>query len=297
MTVPHRWIVNLSLLFTELPLVERPAAAAAEGFDGVEVWWPFGTTGTPDDAEVERFIDAVRDAGVELYAMNLFAGDMPAGERGVLSYPERVDEFRQSVAIAARIAGELGTAWFNAPYGHRRDGLDHAEQDELAAENLAFAAAALGKHGGTVLLEPLAKMPRYPLTTAQSAFDVIDRIRDRHGVENIGYLLDQYHAMTNGEDVVALAAHHGPRIAHIQIADVPNRGEPGSGESADEIRRMIAALDEHGYAGVLALEYFPTIPTDRSLQTWRAAFPDDSVGASAVSAAAATDPAPGSPRP
>lgn len=271
MSNPIPWIVNLSLLFSEHPLLERPAAAAAAGFDAVEVWWPFGDNGRPDAAEVDAFVEAVAGAGVQLYAMNLFAGDMPAGERGVMSYSERAEEFRDSVAVAAEVAERLGTRFFNLPYGHRRPGLDPAVQDAMADQSIAHAAATLARFDGTVLFEPLSGMPDYPLKTLADGWALIARLKTQ-GVGNVGLLVDQYHSMMNGEDVPALVRDNPGEVAHVQIADVPNRGEPGSGESLAAIHDLVRALEETDYPGTLALEYFPTVPTERSLEVWRAHF-------------------------
>lgn len=267
------WIVNLSLLFTEVPLSERPRAAVEAGFGGFEFWWPFGDEGRPSDAQVNEFIGAVDASGGQLHAMNLFAGDMPAGERGVLSYPDRVDEFRDSVAVAVAVAERLGTRLFNAPYGHRREDLDPQQQDEMGDLSLIFAANQLARFDAKVLLEPLSGMPQYPLKTSSDGFAVIDRIAEHSGVLNIGLLLDQYHLMSNGEDVAQLVRDNPGRVNHVQIADVPGRGEPGSGSSSAQIAAMIAALMATGYDGTLALEYFPTADTATSLATWRKSFP------------------------
>lgn len=269
------WIANLSLLFTELPLTDRPQAAVEAGFDAFEFWWPFGHDGRPSDARVGDFIDAVESSGGRLHAMNLFAGDMPAGERGVLSHPDRIDEFRDSVAVAVTVAERLGTRLFNAPYGHRREDLDPQQQDELGDQSLVYAADQLARFEAKVLLEPLSGMPQYPLKTSTDGLDVIDRIAKRTGVLNIGFLLDQYHLMSNGEDVSQVVRDHPGRIDHVQIADVPGRGEPGSGSSAEQIAAMIAALVATGYDGTLALEYFPTTSTAASLTTWRRNFPSE----------------------
>lgn len=122
--MPHTlsYLANCSMLFTEVPLLERPAAAKAAGFDAVEFWWPF-TTATPDDGEVDRFVGAVSDAGTTLVGLNFAAGDMPAGDRGLVSWPGREPEFRDSVDIAVCIAERLGTRAFNALYGNRAEGL------------------------------------------------------------------------------------------------------------------------------------------------------------------------------
>lgn len=107
------YTVNCSILLTELPLLERPAAAKAAGFDAVEFWWPFATA-VPADADVDAFVSAIRDAGVQLTGLNFFAGDMPAGDRGLVSWPARSAEFRDNLAVVAGIGDALGTKGFNA---------------------------------------------------------------------------------------------------------------------------------------------------------------------------------------
>ncbi|GAB2792986.1 hydroxypyruvate isomerase family protein [Amycolatopsis magusensis] len=247
--------VNLSILFTELPLLERPAAAKAAGFDAVEFWWPFDSA-TPGDAEVTRFVRAVRDAGVELAGLNFAAGDLPAGDRGLLSWPERSAEFLASVPIAIGIAEELGCRVLNALYGNRIDGVDPAAQDELAAENLAVAARAADALGAVVVVEPVSGVPAYPLRTAADALAVLDRVqREDHGW-NLRLLADLYHLSVNGDDLDAVIAEHTGRIGHVQLADSPGRGEPGSGSL--DLGGYLGKLAANGYSGHVGLEYKPT---------------------------------------
>lgn len=262
-----RWVANLSLLFTELAPLDRPAAAKAAGFQEVECWWPFATSGRPASASIDAFVRSIEDAGVTLTAMNLFAGDMPAGERGVLSYPERLEEFHDSVGTAMSIAKRLGTRLFNAPYGHRREGLDSDMQDEIATQSIAFAARAASQIGGTILMEPVSGMPLYPIKSSADAIRVLDRVRETTGVENIGFLIDQFHISMSGGDVLADISAYADRIAHVQLADTPGRGEPGSGDA--DFGGVIDALLRRGYPGAFALEYFPTVPTGQSLAHWR----------------------------
>ncbi len=243
--------VNLSILFTELPLLDRPAAAAKAGFDAVEFWWPFATP-TPVDADVEEFVTAIQDAGVRLVGLNLFAGDMPAGDRGVLSIPDRGAEFRANVPVAVDIAAQLGCRALNALYGNRVDGVEPSEQDALAAENLAFAAQAAAAIGALVLVEPISGAPHYPLLTAADALAVIDRA----GEPNLRLLADLYHLTVNGEDLDAVITAHTGRIGHVQIADAPGRHEPGTGSL--DIHAHLAQLAANGYAGHIGLEYKPS---------------------------------------
>ncbi len=110
--------VNCSILFTELPLLERPAAVKRAGFDGVEFWWPFEEA-VPADKDVDAFVAAVQDAGVELVGLNFFAGDMPGGDRGLVSWPARSAEFRDNIDVTVGIGERLGCKAFNALYGNR----------------------------------------------------------------------------------------------------------------------------------------------------------------------------------
>ena len=133
------YTVNCSILLTELPLLDRPGAARNAGFEAVEFWWPFDTP-TPPDADVTAFIRAIQDAGVQLTGLNFAAGDMPAGDRGILSNPAMTQAFRDNVEIAVGIAESLGTRAFNALYGNRIEEYSPATQDQVGAENLAYAA-------------------------------------------------------------------------------------------------------------------------------------------------------------
>lgn len=254
-----RYEVNCSILFTELPLLERPAAAKAAGFDAVEFWWPFGLA-VPTDADVDRFVAAVRDAGVALAGLNFYAGDMPGGDRGLVSWPARAAEFRDNVAVTVSIAEQLGCKAFNALYGNRVDGVAPEEQDDLAVQNLALAAAGVESIGGTVLVEPVSGADRYPLLTAAQAVAVIDRVAAETGQRNLGLLADLYHLAVNGDDVDAAIARFASRAAHVQIADAPGRNEPGTGNLP--LLRQLDALQDAGYAGWVGLEYKPSEPTD-----------------------------------
>ena len=115
------YTVNCSILLTELPLLERPAAAKAAGFDAVEFWWPFETS-VPTDAQVAGFENAIKDAGVQLTGLNFNAGNMPGGDRGLVSWPARSSEFQDNIDVVAGIGERLGCKAFNALYGNRVDG-------------------------------------------------------------------------------------------------------------------------------------------------------------------------------
>jgi hydroxypyruvate isomerase len=254
------YTVNCSMLFTELPLLQRPAAVKAAGFERVELWWPFAEA-VPADREVDAFVDAVQDAGVQLTGLNFFAGDMPGGDRGLVSWPGRQREFLDNIDVVVAIAERLGTRAFNALYGNRVEDSTSEAQDELAVENLAAAAKAVGNFGGIVLLEPVSGAPRYPILTAAEALAVLDQTH-RAGVDNIRLLCDLYHLATNGDDLDDAVRNVGP-IGHVQIADAPGRGEPGTGEL--DLDGYLTTLQANGYAGYVGLEYKPTTTTEESL--------------------------------
>lgn len=248
------YTVNCSILFTDVPLLQRPEAARAAGFDAVEFWWPFATA-TPSDGEVDDFVRAVADAGVQLTGLNFAAGDMPNGERGILSHPARSADFRASVDIAIDIANRLGTKAFNALYGNRRDDASVDEQDAAAVENLIYASEATRAIDGVVLIEPVSGAPLYPLKLAADAVAVIDCVATQSDgtATNLRLLADVYHLSVNGDDVEAALEGYADLIGHVQIADAPGRGEPGTGSLP--LARYLDQLAGYGYRGYVGLEY------------------------------------------
>ena len=245
------YTVNCSILLTDLPLLERPAAAKAAGFDAVEFWWPFASS-VPSDAEVTEFETAITDAGVQLTGLNFNAGDMPAGDRGLVSWTGRGSEFTDNIDVVAGIGERLGCRSFNALYGNRLDGSTAEEQDALALKNLVAAAEGVARIGGTVLLEPVSGADRYPITTAAQAMDVIGKVR-AEGPQNIKLLADFYHLAVNGDDVDAAIANYAKDFGHIQIADNPGRGAPGTGTLP--LGEWITRSRDLGYDGYIGLEY------------------------------------------
>ncbi|GIH81233.1 hydroxypyruvate isomerase family protein [Planobispora longispora] len=251
--------VNLSILFTELPLLERPAAAAKAGFDAVELWWPFDGP-RPAGREIDALRRAIEDAGVRLAGLNFDAGDMAAGERGLLSRPGSSARFRANVEVAVGLAGELGCRTLNALYGNRAPELSAGAQRDLALSNLSLAARAAAGIGATVVVEALNshENPDYPITSSAAAFEVIDQV----GEDNVALLADLYHLHRMGEDVLALVDASAHRFGHVQIADDPGRGRPGSGRMP--YGQIFERLEAAGYRGHVGLEYRPAGPSEES---------------------------------
>jgi hydroxypyruvate isomerase len=239
-----RFSANVSILFTELPFLERFAAARAAGLGAVELWWPRGED-----------LDAVAEAAAagEVVLLNFDGGDMPAGDRGLLSDPARAHEFRANVPVALELADRLGCKRLNALVGFG----DLA----LARENVAWAADAAAEHGADVMIEAVNTFENGPYLLSRTR-DAVDFIRST-GRENVRLQYDAYHMQRMEGNLTATIAEHIDLIGHIQIADSPGRGEPGTGEIAYDY--VLRRIEELGYAGWIGLEYKPTRPTVESL--------------------------------
>jgi len=169
-----------------------------------------------------------------------------------------VQAFRDNIDVTVGIGEQLGTRAFKALYGNRIDGVDPLDQDEVAIKNLAAAGRAAAKIGGVVLVEPVSGAPAYPLKSAAGAVATTRRVAREQDVHNLRLLADLYHLAVNGDDVpAALEAHHD-LIGHVQIADSPGRGEPGTGSL--DLGGQLTGLAARGYDGYVGLEYKATQP-------------------------------------
>lgn len=251
---------NVSLLFTELPYEQRFRAAAGAGFAAVESWWPFAEA-HPGTERLDTLVTAVRDAGLTLTGLNVYAGDMPGGERGIACRPERANELDDALEALLHVARATGCRSFNLLYGQVDEAADLAEQRTTAVGAYRRAADAVAEIGGTILVEPLAAglNGTYPLTTDEGVRDLVAQVER----PNVAPLLDTFHLAHNGADVVELATRWGGTVGHVQLADNPGRGEPGSGEL--DWHAFGSALRASGYTGTVAAEYRPTTSTDRTL--------------------------------
>lgn len=252
----HRFNVNCSIVFRELELLERPAAAAAAGFVAIESWWPFATP-VPSPGKSRRFVESIQEAGVELRALNFYSGDQTAGERGILSNPARESEFDDSIGALEEIASSLGCRVFNALYGLRLD--DEEAQFETAVRRLARLDAFASSRDWTIVLEPISGVPGYPLQLASDVLKVISAVP---GATHLKLLADVYHLGVNGDDVERVL-QGVERIGHVQVADAPGRHEPGTGTLP--IAKWLNLLEAGGYSGSIGLEYDPLEAPSESL--------------------------------
>ncbi len=253
-----RFAANLSMLFTEHPFAERCDRAEAAGFRGVEVLFPYGE-------DVPAMAAALKRNGQELVLFNLPAGDFSAGERGIANDPARIGEFRAGVARALTIAEATGGRRINCLVGRQLTGPAIEDQWTAVVENLTFAASELERAGVRLVVEPLNRYdaPGFLLPTTEAALDLIDRV----GHANLALQYDVYHAQRGEGNLAATIARHAARIGHIQIADSPERHQPGTGEI--NYPYIFAAIDRSGYDGWISLEYLPDGGTESSLSWLR----------------------------
>ncbi len=253
-----RFSANLSILFKEVPLLERFGRAAGAGFSAVEFWWPGHAADLGEGAQ------AVKDAGLEVALFNFDAGDMPNGDRGLVSDPGRQEQFRENVPVALEFARALGCRRLNALAGHEIGGTGRDEQLSLARENMRFAADQAAEHGIGVVVEAVNTFENGPylLSTTAQAVEFVE------GVErpNVQIQHDFYHMQRMEGNLVANLREHFDHVGHIQVADSPDRGEPGTGEI--HYPYVFAELERLGYDGYVGLEYNPTTETTGESLGW-----------------------------
>jgi hydroxypyruvate isomerase len=252
-----RFSANLTFLFKDAPFADRFRRARGAGFDGVEFMWP----GSEELAAVER---AVEDAGVEVAPFNFDAGDMAAGDRGLLSDPERQARFRENVPVALELAGRIGCSRLNALVGLRRPELELEAQLELARENVAWAAERARAQGASIMIEAVNSYENGPylLDTTAKAVSFLDAV----AADNVKLQYDVYHMQRMEGNLADTISRLLPRIGHVQIADPPSRGEPGTGEV--NYRFVLDLLERSGYGGWVGLEYSPSTPKTEDSLAW-----------------------------
>jgi hydroxypyruvate isomerase len=252
-----RFCPNLSMLFKEVDFAERFGRAKEAGFKAVEFWWPSGE-------DLDQVESAIKDTGLEVALFNFDAGDMPNGDRGLVSDPDRRQEFRDNVPVALELARSVGCPRLNALMGLELDGVETEEQLELARENIAWAADQASEHGIEVMIEAVNTFENGPylLYTTQAAADFVERV----GRDNVKLQYDAYHMQRMEGNVVATLREHIDGITHVQVADSPDRGEPGSGEL--NYRYIFGVLEELSYGGWIGLEYKPTTDATEDSLAW-----------------------------
>jgi len=248
---------NLSMLFKEVPFVERFERARLAGFDAVEFWWP-------GDDDLDVVAAAVGDSGVSVVLFNFDAGDMAAGDRGLLSDPERQHRFTENLPTALEFARRVECGQLNALVGVELPGGRREEQLALATQNLRFAAREAAAIGAKVLIEAINTLENGPYLVSRTAdaATLLERVQE----PNVALQYDAYHMQRMEGNLAATIRAYGDQIAHVQIADCPGRGEPGTGEI--NFPYLFHVLDEIGYPGHVGLEYTPTTETTEESFGW-----------------------------
>lgn len=245
---------NLTMLFNEVPFLDRFQAAAEAGFKGVEYLFPYAFD---KDALAERLVKY----GLVQVLHNLPAGNWEGGERGIACHPDRVGEFQDGVGRAIEYATALGCKQVNCLAGIAPANVDADTVHATFVANLRFAAARLKEAGIRLLVEPINTydIPGFYLCRSAQTIDILDEV----GASNAYLQYDIYHLQRMEGELAATIERLLPRIAHIQLADNPGRHEPGSGEI--NYRYLFALLDRIGYRGWIGCEYKPAASTEAGL--------------------------------
>lgn len=249
-----KFSANLTVLFTEVELPERYAAAAGAGFKGVEMLFPYGY-------DARLMAERRAAAAVEQVMFNLPPGDWAGGERGITALPGREGEFQEGLGLAVEYAKALGCARLHAMAGIVGDDLSPEAALRSYHDNLRFAAEVCAREGIALMIEPINNrdMPGYWLNTTAQALQVIKEV----GHANLFLQYDVYHAQVMEGRLSATLSENLAQIRHIQISSFPGRHEPDDGEINYPF--LFRHLDEIGYEGWVGCEYNPRGTTTEGL--------------------------------
>ena len=249
-----QFAANLTMLYNEVPFLERFELAANSGFKAVEFLFPYAY----EAAEIKNKLEQNQ---LKLVLHNLPAGDWDAGDRGSACNPDRVEEFRAGVAKAIEYAKVLGVPQLNCLAGKMQPGISEQLLHDTFVENLQFAAAVLKKSQLKLLIEPINTfdIPGFFLSTTQQALDILSEV----DADNLFVQYDIYHAQRMEGELSNTIEKNLSKIAHIQLADNPGRNEPGTGEI--NYPHLFKLLDRIGYQGWIGCEYKPATTTDAGL--------------------------------
>lgn len=256
-----RFAANLSFMYQDLPFLERFAAAAADGFEGVEYLFPY-------DYPAEEIATRLQAHGLQQALFNLPPGDWSAGERGIACLPGRHVEFAASVEQALHYARVLGNERLHVMAGIPKSGMSQAACRDTYLSNLRLACVLAAAEGRTVLIEPIntRDMPGYFLNRQDEAHAIVAAV----GADNLKVQMDFYHLQIVEGDITMKYRQYQAGIGHLQIAGVPERNEPDRGEV--NYPYLFEMLDASGYDGWVGCEYRPRAGTSAGLgwlRAWR----------------------------
>jgi len=243
--------INCSLALKDVAPRERASRARDLGYEAVEFWWPFEGQ-DPRVGEVTQFVDDVRRAEVETTLLNFPGGGAAVGDRGLLCVPGREDDFVRSAEIAVGIGQMLGVTRFNPMVGNTAsEFVPGSAAFETAVRNLIRISPLVASADAMIVLEPLSGFADAALKTFAQAKDLVLSVR-AEGAGNVAILFDLYHAATNGDHVLNDLTPDVGIVGHVQIADAPGRGWPGTG--ALPLGAWVQELRDAGYRGRVGLE-------------------------------------------
>ena len=257
-----RFAANLSMMFNEVPFLDRFALAAKAGFKGVEFLFPY-------DHPAAEIAARLKDNGLQQVLFNAPAGDFGKGERGMAAIPGKQAAFRDSIKLALEYATTLACPRLHIMAGLKPEGVAHDTLTAVYGANLAYAAEECAKVGVKPIIEPInhRDIPGFFMNTTDQAAAIIAAI----GPEKLGLQFDLYHCQITEGDVVKRVEKHLPLIAHMQVADTPGRHEPGTGEVNWPF--VFKTIDALGFRGWIGCEYRPAGETLAGL-SWFAPYKD-----------------------
>lgn len=245
-----KFAANLTMLYNEVDFLDRFAAAAKNGFKGVEYLFPYAYP-------KEQLAEKLQQNGLTQVLHNLPAGDWAKGERGIACHPDRVNEFKDGVGKAIEYATALNCKQVNCLAGIAPQGVDEAKVRETFVSNLKYAAGELEKAGIKLLIEAINTfdIPGFYLSTTKQTLGILDDV----GSKNLYYQYDIYHMQRMEGELAKTMEANLARIAHLQLADNPGRNEPGTGEI--NYGFLFDYIDRIGYQGWIGCEYKPKTET------------------------------------
>lgn len=245
-----KFSANLSMLFNEVPFLERFDAASKAGFTGVEFMFPYAF-------DMDQIAEKLKSNHLEMVLFNLPAGDWEGGDRGIAANPNRMSEFQEGVGKAVEAGKKLGVRQINCLGGLAPEGISEDRIYQTFVDNLKFAGRELKKAGIRLLVEPVNNLdvPGAYLVHTQKAIDMIKATDS----DNIFLQHDIYHMQRMEGELANTIKTHIAMIRHMQLADNPGRNEPGTGEI--NYRYLFRFIDELGYDGWIGCEYRPKTTT------------------------------------
>lgn len=245
---------NLSLLFTEVELINRFKAAKQQGFDAVEIQFPYSLS-------AKTLKNTLEEQELKLVLFNVDADDLLHGGEGLACVPEKRNQFRQAVAQSVEYAKLLKPEAINVLPGCCFN--ENRKQDYLKTfkENLCFAVEAFAPLGIKTVFEAINShdMPGFITHNGQQMLDILDDLK----LPMLFMQYDIYHMQMMGDKPNEFIARYADKIGHIQFADCPARGQPGTGQINFE--RIFSVIEKSAYSGWVGAEYKPVGTTSESL--------------------------------